>query len=247
MPYSPWLASSLDAPTQDLHHAIEDRTGNVSLPAMRRKVLTVGLLMAIALSGMATLHAQASSGAFTAGETAQLKRGELVMRQEARRQGELQLIGGTSWQIIDLPADAVWSAVRDTDRYDRFVPELKQARLIEENGRQRMVAMRHESGPVEAKYTLKMRFTNDQKMAQFRLDRTRPHDIREGWGFFMVKPYGKKKSMLTFGVMADVGTGLVAGIVRSQVHEWMLRIPGQLKRYVEGSGRARYADATPAE
>jgi hypothetical protein len=57
----------------------------------------------------------------------------------------------------------------------------------------------------------------------------------------MVRPFQNGRAILTFGILADVGTGLLAGVARPQIHEWMLRVPEIIKGYVEGSGRSRYA------
>jgi hypothetical protein len=44
--------------------------------------------------------------------------------------------------------------------------------------------------------------------------------------------------------MADPGDGIVITLARSAVHEWMLRVPRQVKFFVESrEGRARYAAA----
>jgi hypothetical protein len=40
--------------------------------------------------------------------------------------------------------------------------------------------------------------------------------------------------------MADVGGGMIGGVMRGQVHEWMLRVPETIRTYLHGSGRHRY-------
>jgi hypothetical protein len=152
----------------------------------------------------------------------------------------LRLIGGTSFQVIDAPPDAVWRAVMDIGRWTHFVPQAVETRSVSRRGHHQTVFVRHVQGPVDASYYLRLQAANETRMARFRVDGTRPHDIREGWGFFIVAPFGETKSMVTFGVMADVGSGLITGLVRPRVHEWMLRIPDQLKEWVEGSGRRHY-------
>jgi hypothetical protein len=68
---------------------------------------------------------------------------------------------------------------------------------------------------------------------RFRLDRSRPSSIRDAFGELRVTPYPQGRSVVSLAILADVGEGLVAGLVRSNVHEWMLRVPAQLKKYVE--------------
>jgi len=177
---------------------------------------------------------------FSASERAQLDRGELVVRPESRQRGELRLVGGTSWQVINAPPDAVWRAFMDTPRYPRLMPQVSGASVVREQPQERIVRVTHQTGPVESSYHLTISMAAQARVAQFRVDTTRPHDIRDGWGFLMVAPYSGGRSMVTFGALVDVGTGFIAGLTRPQIQEWLLRVPSAVRQFVEGSGRALY-------
>lgn len=196
-------------------------------------------MIALAVSLSAGVSAEAQSTTFSAVERRHLANGELVVRRETRRRGNLRLIGGTSWQVVNAAPDRVWRAVLDTRGYRRFIPQVAEARVVRRRTGSQLVYIRHHSGPVDVGYHLSIQYQNAQQMARFRVDRSRPHDIRDGWGFFIVTPYGRNRSLVTFGVLADVGSGVVTGLLRPRVHEWMLRIPEQLKRHVENGGGAR--------
>jgi hypothetical protein len=43
--------------------------------------------------------------------------------------------------------------------------------------------------------------------------------------------------MIVFTVFADLGGGMISGILRPQIQDGLLRVPYSLKRYVEGGGR----------
>jgi hypothetical protein len=74
--------------------------------------------------------------------------------------------------------------------------------------------------------------------------RRRPHDLRAAWGFYNVRPYADgKKTLLAYGVMADIGMGPVGALIGDDVHEWLLKVPWTVKRFVEGSGRHIYKEA----
>ncbi|MCA9581432.1 MAG: SRPBCC family protein [Myxococcales bacterium] len=181
-----------------------------------------------------------AQGSFTAAERQQLKDGKLVSRAESRQRGELKLIGGTSWQVIDLPPTVVWKAVTDFPNYPSFLPRAKQTRVMEKKGKKSVVWVLHQEGPVRAEYSLDMIVEPRARMGQFRLNRTRKHDIREGWGFFSVQPYGSGKSIVSFGILADVGSGVLSGLVRPTVQKWILRVPSELRKYLRGRGKSRY-------
>lgn len=196
----------------------------------------LGLLVATVCALPAISSAQ-GGGTFTAAERQRLSRGELVVRRESQVRGELRLIGGTSWQVVDAPPDAVWEAVTDTDDYTRFLPRVVESRVVRRRDAQRLVYLRHAQGPIEASYTVRIDFMPRQRMARFRIDPARSESIRDGWGFFIVQPFGDDRAMVTFGILADVGSGMVTGLVRPAVHEWMLRVPEELKKHVERSRR----------
>jgi hypothetical protein len=182
---------------------------------------------------------------FSAAERRTLEQGGLVVRRRAERRGTQTLVGGTSWQMIALPADAVWRALLDTARYPKMLPACTAARTISTRGDQRTVSLVHEVGPVRAGYALSARVDAARRDLTFSLDPSRPHSVRAAWGFFTVRPQGAARSMLSYGLMADYGDGLFGGLLRPKLREWSLRVPALIKAYVEGEGRARYLPAPP--
>ena len=77
------------------------------------------------------LLASASADAprdFTAAERKRLAAGGLVERRVVKRKGGLDLMGGTSWQVIKAPPDVIWEALLDTQYYPRMMPRVLEAR-----------------------------------------------------------------------------------------------------------------------
>lgn len=175
-------------------------------------------------------------------ELARIDRGELVQRQISEQRGGLRLIGGSSWQLIDAAPEVVWTALLDTAHYPRFLPQLAEARVVQEQGSTRTVYMRH-NGMLSPSYFLSLHIDEPHHAIAFRLDPKRPHDIRAAWGVYNVRPYGEDgdRTLLAFGVRADIGDGLMTALVRGSAHEWMMKVPWMVKRFVEGSGRYIYA------
>jgi|GEM_PF-625287 len=184
--------------------------------------------------------APARARPFSSAERSTLERGGLVVRRKTERRGNQVLLGGTSWQVVGLPPEAVWRAVLDTPRYTKMLPSCSVARTVQARGDRRTIFLTHQSGPMSASYYLSTRAHYESRDLTFALDARRPHSVRAAWGFFTVRPYGNGKSLLSYGVMADFGDGLLGGIVRPRLHEWSLRVPQTMKWYVEGRGRARY-------
>jgi hypothetical protein len=197
-------------------------------------VTLVGLLLGLALWPHSRAEALTSGArAFSTEEERALRAGELVVRPTEVVRGDARLMGGLSWQLVSAPAERVWRAINDVRTYPRFLPAVEEARLIEQNGIEQRLFIRHRVGFVNASYFVLATPDVAAGRMRFRLDRSRPSSIRDAFGELRVTPYPDGRSVVSLAILADVGEGLVAGLVRSNVHQWMLRVPTQLKKYVE--------------
>jgi len=178
-------------------------------------------------------------------ERASLAAGALVSRPLSERRGSLDLLGGTSYQVIDAPLRVVWDALLDTQYYHRMMPRVLEARVVQGGPEKRTVYMRQGAGPFVRAYYLNVHIREAQGDISFSVDAQRPHDLRAAWGFYNVRPYGEggKRTLLAYGVMADLNVGALGSLVRGDVHEWLLKVPWTVKRFVEGSGRHIYKQA----
>lgn len=207
-----------------------------------------GTVVALLLALVPAFVASTGSGqlsireALSSAERAQLSRGQIVLRRTTERRGPLTLIGGTSFQVVDLPPGAVWRALHDDPEHIRqMLPQVQGARLIRQAENLRVIRFDHRAGMVRASYAMRFQYDDSQKAVLFQLDESQPHSIRAGWGFMRVRSWGDGQTLLSYGAMVDVGDGLISGLVRPTLHEWILKVPWTLKNYVEGSGRERYA------
>jgi hypothetical protein len=212
-----------------------------------------GSVSAAALLALAWLTPQGNasalssdSRAFTAEEEQSLRSGQLVVRPTEVVRAGARLMGGLAWQVVNAAPQRVWRVMTDVRAYPRFLPAVEEARFIDNSGLDRRVFIRHRMGFVGVSYFVLA--TNDAAASRvrFKLDRTRPSSIRDAFGELRVSPYPDGRSVVSLAVLADVGEGLIAGLVRKNVHEWMLRVPAQLKKFVESSDAAEAleADAT---
>ena len=204
--------------------------------------LCAALSLAVALTQVPSASAGVDGSSFTPEEWRKLDAGQTVIRPATRTQNGLRLMGGSSWQVIDAAPSSVWRALLDTSRYHKMMPEVLEARLVRGDANERTVFMRQGSrGLMEARYYLKVRVYEDRQDITFAVDEQKPHEqLKAAWGFYTVRPYKGGRTLLAYGIMADIGEGLLAGVVRNEVHEWMLKTPWLVKRFLEGSGRRLY-------
>lgn len=200
---------------------------------------------AILATALLALPASAQLGdlarPLTSAERARLNQGEIVVRPTTERRGPLNLFGGVSYMKVDLPVASVWRALNDESIYfRRMLPQVERAVEQERHeDRSRVVRFEHEVGPITAAYSVRFEYNASAKTVIFRLDESRPHDIRAAWGFFRVRRSGDG-TLVSFGCMVDAGDGLISDSLQDTLHEWVLKIPWTFSRFVEGSGRRRY-------
>ena len=204
----------------------------------RRSSLAWAIALALCAGMYAALGpfsraAATDSREFSSQEAEQLRAGKLVVRPEQRTLRGAHLLGGLSWQLIRATPATVWRAMTDVHAYTQVLPAVEETRLIDMVGPTQRVFVRHRLGFITGSYTVGL--TQDPKHGRirFRLDRNFPSSIRDAWGEISVTGYANQQSVVSLAIMADLGEGLFVGLVRSNVHEWMLRVPEQLKRYVE--------------
>lgn len=199
------------------------------------------LLLVLALAASAS--AGIGGSAFSDDEWRKLEAGELVARKQAARRNGLDLIGGSSWQVIDASPDVVFSALLDTHRYPRMMPQVLEAKLVASRNSERTVFVRQgQKGISEKRYYLRVNIDEPKRDITFSVDDKRPHDLRAAWGFYTVRPFKGGKTLLAYGIMADLGGGLLSNVFADEIHEWMLKTPWMVKRFVESGGANLYAD-----
>jgi hypothetical protein len=211
---------------------------------MRSVFASARFLIALGAASLLAAVAYAGNGGsreLSQEERASLDKGALVQRPMVERRGSLDLMGGTSYQVIDAPLKVVWNALLDTEHYHRMMPSVREAKVVSNDPRERTVFMRQGAGPIERAYYLNVRAYADRGDITFSVDARRPHNVRAAWGFYTVRPYADgAKTLLAYGVMADLDIGGIGAFLRDDMHDWLLKVPWTVKRFVEGSGRYIY-------
>ena len=211
----------------------------------RWSILTTALALvcAVTVTFAAPSRSLSSNNKLTDEDKKLLIAGELVMKQKNEQRGAYKLIGGQSWQIIDVPVDIAWQAVADLPRYKRFIPLATETDVKYQDGEEADLAVRQEWGPVDVRYVLQATLEPENRSMVFRVDHSQAHDIRAGWGFMRVRPFKGNRTLVSFGALVDIGDGVFVSIIRPAISRDLLRIPYYFKRHIEGDGRDLYVKA----
>lgn len=176
----------------------------------------------------------------SADETARLEHGETIVREQTWSYGDRRYVGGLTYTVLDVGANELSAVLEDVDAYRRVLPKTKEARLVGMSGNDRLVEVVQGNALVQATYTMRVRTEptapNGQREVRFWLEPTRPHEIDDAWGFFRVEPFigenGNPRVLLTYGVLVDVGAGIVRDLFEERVRSALLSVPQLVRRYV---------------
>jgi ribosome-associated toxin RatA of RatAB toxin-antitoxin module len=168
----------------------------------------------------------ARADGLSAGETDRLLRGDSVARTQELRRGLRRYVGGVAYKIIDASADDLASLLDDVNAWSGFLPKTRDARRVGAIGDDPLVQITHGSALVQVAYTLRVH--RDGNSVRFSLASGRPHDIEDIWGFFRAEPLPDGRTVVTYGILIDMGDGILRDMFESRVRELALEVPDHL-------------------
>lgn len=143
-------------------------------------------------------------------------------------------VGGVSYQVVDALPELVLATLSDVTNWPDALPRTKSARLLDArestDGLSR-VELVQGGAFLDARYTVVLERA-DGETIRFWLDPSRPHDIRDVWGFFRVKALPGGRSLITVGAALDVGDGLPR-LFEDKIAHMVLRTPSQIRDFVQ--------------
>jgi hypothetical protein len=172
--------------------------------------------------------------ALTATEKQALLGGATVSRPVHLESGdEGSYIGGVSYQVVHSSPDRVLAALADVDALPRALPRTERAALVGRDGRSLLIELTQGKAPFLATYTVRLEQASGGDTVRFRLEPSRPHDVRDVFGYFRVTPFGHDRTLVTLAVALDMGPGLARMLLSERVERIILRAPAKIREYVE--------------
>lgn len=158
--------------------------------------------------------------------------GAVVSRPLELDRDDGHYVGGVSYQLVRAAPQEVLAALADVSRLPAVLPRTKSARLVTQGDGERRVELEQGNGIVSASYTVVLRHDGPSTL-RFWLDPTRPHGIRDVWGYFRVEPFDDSRCLITVAAAVDVGPGLVRLLFESRVQRVVLDTPRHIRDYIE--------------
>lgn len=146
--------------------------------------------------------------------------------------GDGRYLGTVSYQLVNARPSTIIAAFSRPNALAQLLPKTKQATLVDARGPLQRVQLVQGNTWVDADYTVYLERQSDEQI-RFWLDRSRPHDIDDAWGYFRVEPFDDERTLMTVAVAVDIGSGLVRMLFSGAVQNYIFSTPGLIKRYAE--------------
>lgn len=172
----------------------------------------------------------ARADGLSADETARLMRGETVSRAQQLDRGMRHYVGGVTYAIVNVSPQELAALEDDVGSWRRFLPSTRDAQRVGEVAGDSLIEMTHGSTLLQVAYTL--RFHHEGREMRFWMDRTRAHDIDDAWGFLRTDPMPDGRTLLTWGILIDMGPGLLRDLFEPKVQAMALGVPERVRNVV---------------
>ena len=207
----------------------------VTFLAMRAGAYAAWVLVASVAGSSAARAAASVEASLSASEELRLAHGEAVTRPQDLERGDQRYVGGVGYAIVDGSSQEMAEVLTDVNAYRAILPHTKEARLVGRDGPDALVELTQGNLLFDATFTVRLR--REGNGVRFWLDRSLPHGIEDAWGFFrwqplaQVKP-GTPRVLLSYGVLVDVGPGVVRDLFEDKIQWIVLTVPARVQSYV---------------
>ena len=191
----------------------------------------------------AARSADALRDGLDANEWRLLAAGNRVERAMEFEKDGARYVGGVAYQLVSAEPDVVLHALLDPTQLGRMLPRTRRVQAIGTNYPPTALEVSQGNEVVQATYSIVVEHDFAQRQIQFWLDRSRPSDIQDVWGYFRVVPTGDGKSLITVGAALDVGPGIVRLLFEDKIQQLILTTPTRMRDVLES---APPAPASPA-
>jgi hypothetical protein len=204
---------------------------------MKRLLVGMGFLGALLCAPLAR------ADGLSADEQARLATGATVVREQTVEDDERRLVGGVTYTVVEATPEELEATFDDVDAYKQLLPKTRYARRVSGPGTDTFIEVSQGNNVVSASYVLEVRKYPRERTVRFWLAPSYPHAIDDAWGFFRAEPLppasdGTPRTLLTYGVLVDVGPGIVRAFYEEKLRAAMLAVPQLVRQYVQRSFRS---------
>ncbi len=161
-------------------------------------------------------------------DQAKLARGERVEQHMEVRRGDRRYVGGIAYHLVDAPIGRVERLIRDPLAYAKILPHVKSVSLvgIDAAGRATL-AITHQFAWFTGGYRMRVEFSEHGRLGRFFLLPSPESAVRDGWGYLRLTPIGERRTLVTYGLLYDLGNPLLS-VFEDRLATVTLTVPSRI-------------------
>ncbi len=196
---------------------------------IRKSALTI-IPVALALS----LLISPAVADYTSEEWQRMKDGEVIFVENPEGSQKVQFVAKF---YIKAPRKQVWRIMRDYDKFDEFLPNVQETKVVNQEGSVYWVEYTTKVLWIETNYTLRFDGVKKHGRVEVSLDKSRPHDRDEsrGWWEFEDAPNGKG-TVVTHSNYVKTGIPAPESIARKLSKASFPKMARNVRKRVESGG-----------
>lgn len=160
-----------------------------------------------------------------------LEAGAVVTRPLDFDRNGSHYVGGIAAGLVPATPERVLAAIHDAAALKKMLPNTKYVALVDSDGASRRIELLQGSSIVQAKYTVELSPDGRPGELGFKLDRSRPHDIDDVYGYFKVERFDDERSLVTVAAAVDVGSSFTVMLFGKKVQDVILSTPHKMREY----------------
>jgi hypothetical protein len=193
--------------------------------------------------------AAADTRPLDAADLERLQRGETVVREQTLSSDgddDRRFVGGLAYAVLDAAPEDVGALFSDAAAYTQLLPRTRSAVRISGTAGDQRIQLIQGTALVSLSYVVHVRDYPRESTVRFWLDAGYPHGIEDAWGFVRAERWpaaaGRTKTLVSYGVLVELGPGIVRAMYEDKLRAAMLSVPSRLRSYVAAGSK----EATPA-
>lgn len=176
-------------------------------------------------------HSEPALASLTAQERAALESGGDVSRRIELRQNGGKYIAAISYGVVPRSCDQVFSVLSNPGKhYTKALPATAAVRF-DNRGDESRLWMKHGNLLINGSYTTHFKISAADGIVRFWLDKQKPRDVKDLFGYFKVSSWGEQHCLVTAAVAVDPGEGMVASMFRGMIGDFLSKSAGRIQRY----------------
>lgn len=166
-------------------------------------------------------------------EQLELDGGRAVERRFEMPYKGTKYLAAVSYSVLNKTCDRSASLWTDPGKHlAKALPATRDVQLIERQGSRARLRVTHGNAVLQGSWGATYRVSEDGTTARFWLDDKEPRDVKDVFGYFRLSDWRGSGCLVTAAVAVDPGTGLLASMFRTMIHNYLVRTAARIQRYV---------------